>query len=185
MHRPLLVLIGPSGAGKSALADRLARAGAIATVPTWTTRPRRPDESSGSPNHRFVGEEVFDRLERAGAFVGVVRLPGLPHRYGLPAVDGTGGPLPAVVARAPFVAALRDHFPLGPTYQVERSAAATIAALAGRGTSAAEEAARFLAVEDERLAGRALADRWFANDGTSDDLATRVAAALAGAGVPA
>jgi guanylate kinase len=180
MTDELLLLIGPSGAGKSALAARLDADGLIATVPTWTTRPMRPDEvDAGSPNHRFVDEATFDALDAAGRFAGVVRLPGLPHRYALPRrLPAIRGRIPTVVARAPFVEAIRARFPAGRTLQIERPAGATLLALGARATSIEEVGARLRGAEAERLAGRLLAERVFVNDGSLDALVERVRSAL-------
>ena len=88
MPRPVLVVIGPSASGKSSAVRELHRRGVVRVHPTWTTRPRRPDEGDGAPEHRFVTDTIFDDLEAAGFFLGTVCLPGLPYRYALPQVTG-------------------------------------------------------------------------------------------------
>ena len=78
MTRPVLVVIGPSASGKSTAVRELHRRGVAHVHPTWTTRPRRPDEGDGTLEHRFVTDAMFDELDAAGFFLGTVVLPGLP-----------------------------------------------------------------------------------------------------------
>src|SRR5260370_22327313 len=81
---PVLVLIGPSGSGKSTVVRALADSGTVLVHPTWTTRPRRADEGRGSPEHRFVSEATFDRLDRACFFIESVSIFGRPAPFGRP-----------------------------------------------------------------------------------------------------
>ncbi|WCO65510.1 hypothetical protein PO878_13485 [Iamia majanohamensis] len=177
--RPLLV-IGPSGAGKSAVVRELHRRGIVAVHPTWTTRPRRPDELEGSLEHRFVAEAAFDALERSGAFEATVSLFGLPFRYGLPALRPVGdGRVDVVMVRAPLVDQVRRCLPGAVVYQVEAPEGWLDAVLARRGVPAHEVAARAENNRAEVALGREVADRCFNNEGTVADLADRMAAALA------
>jgi guanylate kinase len=63
--RPLFVVLsGPSGVGKDAILDELRRRGHdFHRVVTCTTRPPRPNETSGVDYH-FVTADEFDRLIR-------------------------------------------------------------------------------------------------------------------------
>lgn len=78
----LLILSAPSGTGKTTLARRLVSAhpGALFSV-SYTTRPPRGAERDGVDYH-FVGEERFQELIAAGAFVEWARVHG--HHYGTP-----------------------------------------------------------------------------------------------------
>jgi guanylate kinase len=68
--RPLLVVLsGYSGAGKDAVRDLLmAWELPVHFVVTATTRPRRPEEVEGR-DYRFVSEDAFLALERAGDLI--------------------------------------------------------------------------------------------------------------------
>jgi len=65
----LFVISSPSGGGKGTLIRRL-----LETVPgvsysvSWTTRAPRPGEVDGV-NYRFVSEDEFDMMRRAGGFL--------------------------------------------------------------------------------------------------------------------
>lgn len=175
--RPVLVIIGPSGSGKSSVVRMLAGRGVLRVHPTWTTRPRRPDERTGSLEHRFVSEATFDVLERQGFFLDTVSLFGLPHRYGLPPVRRSpGGPLDTVMLRAPLVERFTAFVPDVHVVQVEDDPVRLRARLVARGCSPAELAARLRDNEAEIAAGRRIADRVLVNDGTLLDLAEAVAA---------
>jgi ribose 1,5-bisphosphokinase PhnN len=178
MERPL-VLIGPSGAGKSSLALELSHRGVVEVVPTWTTRPRRPDEPLGCVNHRFVDPFTFAAAEQRGMFAGTLELFG--HRYGLPLlVAGPHGRRPAVVVRAVALGELRRRYRELEVVQVEAPPERIRATLAARGTTTTEFRRRFACLDEEVLAGRVLADHVVVNDTTVADLADRVEALTAG-----
>jgi guanylate kinase len=172
----LLVVIGPSGSGKSSAVRVLARRGIVRVHPTWTTRPRRPDEANGSLEHRFVDDATFDSLADSGAFQDTVRLFGLPHRYGLPPITpSTDGLVDVVMLRAPLVERFdRTVGPPRTVVQIEDGHARAAARLLARGTPAAEVFARLADNRREVTAGRAVADHVLVNDGTVDDLADRL-----------
>ena len=179
MPRPLLVVIGPSASGKSAAVRELHRRGVVHVHPTWTTRPRRPDESDGVAEHRFVTEAMFDELEAEGYFLGTVSLPGLPYRYALPNVTlSDDGPIDAVMARAPFVELFAPYFADRLVYEIDDTRDRAEQRLEARGSDADEIDARLAGHLAEIEAGRRIAARCFVNDGTIDELVDALAAAL-------
>jgi guanylate kinase len=177
---PFLVVIGPSAAGKSTVVRALVERGVVRVHPTWTTRPRRPDETDGSPEHVFVSDAEFDELERRGFFLDAVALFGLPYRYGLPSIERSADErIDAVMLRAPLVGRFVQTFGHAVVVQIEDTPARIARRLGARGTSGDDLAARLSDNERERAAGRALADLTFVNDGSPCDLADEIAAALA------
>lgn len=183
---PLLLIIGPSGSGKSTLVRALVDAGVLRVHPTWTTRPRRRDEAEGSPEHRFVDDDTFDRLVAAGAFLDSVALFGLPYRYGLPPIERSDDrAVDAVMLRASLVGRFAEVI-TDPAivFQIEDEPNRMACRLRERASSEAEFRCR---IEDNRceiVAGRAIAHRVFVNRGTVEELAHSVTEAL-GALVPA
>jgi ribose 1,5-bisphosphokinase PhnN len=176
---PTLLVIGPSASGKSTIVGALAARGVLTVVPTWTTRPRRPDEADGSANHRFVSDTEFDRLDADGVFLGTVSLFGLPHRYALPRFDEpTDGRVLTIVVRAHLLAALLPHVGEHLTYHVERPLRLAASTLACRASSGCELHARLRNLAAERELGRAVADRVFRNEGPIDDVVASIEAAL-------
>ena len=177
--RRLLAVNGPSASGKSSVLRELHQRGVIRVHPTWTDRPRRDAERGGSVEHRFVSDVVFDRLYAQGFFLQTAVLPGLPYRYGLPALPPVaGGPTDAVILRAPFVDHLAQLYPDQLVYQLEDTAQRAHARLLSRGCPPAELAARLDDHHGEMAAGRHLAHRVIVNDRPLEALADRVAAAL-------
>jgi len=185
LRRPVLVLVGPSGAGKSALVAELARLGAVTVHPTWTTRPPRPDEVAGCPEHRFVSERRFDDLAGAGFFCDVVRPFDGAHRYGLPSLPHHPAGPPAadtidtVLLRATYLDRVGDR--LGPlvVYHVDAPVPELAARLAARGTGPEEIAARLAFDLGDTALGRRAADRVLPNEDTLASLVARTLAALA------
>lgn len=178
---PLLLIIGPSGSGKSTVVRTLMDANVLRVHPTWTTRPRRPDEADGSPEHRFVDQATFDDHVAAGSFLDTVSLFGMPYRYALPAIRrSSDGAVDAVMLRASLVGRFRSVI-TDPSlvFQIEDDPVRMAHRLKARATSADDLLCRLADNEREIVAGRAVADRVFVNDGTVDDLARRVAEALA------
>jgi guanylate kinase len=179
MPRPVLVVIGPSACGKSTAVRALHQRGVVQVHPTWTTRPRRPDESAGSVEHRFVTDALFDDLEAAGFFLGTVALPGLPYRYALPRVAlGDEGPIHTIMARAPFVDLFARSFPDRLVYEIDDTFERARERLIARGSDAHEIDARLAGHQAEIETGRGIASRSFANAGSLDDLVAAITAAL-------
>ncbi len=175
---PVLVVLGPSGSGKSTVVRELHRRGLIAVTPTWTTRPRRPDEAQDSVEHRFVDEREFAVRRGAGRFLETVRMFGLPYEYGLPVVERPGdGRVPTLIARAPVMPLVVRHYPDHLAYQVEDRFDRVRDRLAARGP--ADLGTRLERYEDERRLGRAVAHRVFFNTRSVGDLVDAIAAALA------
>jgi guanylate kinase len=193
-RRPVVVFIGPSGSGKSTVVRKLADRGLVTVHPTWTTRPRRPDEQQGSLEHRFVSDDEFDELCRRKFFIDTASLFGLPYRYGLPPLNdgsadsadsagsvgsvGSAGRVDAVMLRAPLVDRFAEHVPELTVYQIADTADRIRARLLARGTNSADIAARLLDNQAEVEAGRRIAHRTFVNDGSLYELTAYVAAAL-------
>jgi guanylate kinase len=64
--RPLLYVIsGPSGSGKGTALDHIAASGAVARIPTFTTRPPRDTETDGV-QYNFVDVDTFFALYEQG-----------------------------------------------------------------------------------------------------------------------
>lgn len=182
-NRPVLVLIGPSGAGKSSLARALQRQGIVRIVPTWTTRPRRADETVDCPEHHFVDDGEFDRRLTAGYFRATGQLPGLPYRYGLPFAAGPDVRIPLVIGRAAFVPALSGGHP-ALVYQLHADPETLRRRFTARGLPAAEVALRLAAVEAEARAGAGISRRRFDATRSPDRVLADVRAALAADGRP-
>lgn len=179
MDRPVVVFIGPSASGKSSVVRDLHEAGVVRVHPTWTTRPRRVDESNGSLEHRFVTDAEFDALCADGFFLDTISMFGLSYRYGLPPVrPSAAGPIDSVMLRAPLVARFGQFVPHALVYQIEDTAARTRARLIARGCPAEELAARADDNDREIVGGRRLAHRVFSNDGSLCDLVNRISSAL-------
>ena len=177
---PVVALIGPSASGKSSVVRELHRRGVVDVRPTWTTRPRRADETDGSVEHRFVTDDEFDALARARFFVDTVAMFGLPYRYGLPGPLAFGVARPEIVLlRAPLVERFRRLGVDCTVVQIEDSPARTAARLAQRNMSAVELQARLVDNERELVAGRAVADVVFSNVDSIGALADRIAAVAA------
>lgn len=158
----VLAFIGPSGSGKSTVVRELDHRSVIAVTPSWTTRPRRDDEGDGVVEHRFVSDEEFDALERDGFFLEVVRMFGLPYRYGLPAITRPPpGVIPVVMVRASLLALVGAHYPHHVVYQIEASPALASSRLLQRSRTNRDIGARLDEASEERALGRRLAHRIF------------------------
>ena len=177
--RPMVALIGPSACGKSSVVRELHGRGLIGVNPTWTTRPRRPEEAGECLEHRFVSDGDFTRLAAAGFFLDTARLPGLPYRYGLPHLPARrSGPPDLVVMRAPLVPRLAARVPGLVVYRISDDVAVARRRLTARGCTEAEIAARLADHDRELRLGRRHAHRSFANHGSLGDLVAAVTTAL-------
>ncbi len=166
----LLVFIGPSGTGKSSVVRALVAGGVIAVHPTWTTRPRRRDEHSGSVEHHFVSESEFLRRRDDGFFLHSVSMFGMPYWYGLPSIVWTerDSAVDAVMLRAPLVPILRSVYSDLVIYQVDAPRHVVGSRLATRGCAPTELDARLVDNERELVEGRRVAHRHFDNHGSLD-----------------
>lgn len=174
----LLVLIGPSASGKSTVARALADQQLITLLPTWTTRPPRFDEHGDTAEHRFVTDEVFDRLSAQNAFLGEGSHRGLPYRYGLARPDARPG-IPTVILRADHVAGLASATGCTPiVYQICAPISDVATRLAYRGTSLTEQELRLANFHAERVAGSWISHRTFLNNGSVSELVTKISRAL-------
>jgi guanylate kinase len=170
--QPLLVIIGPPGDGRSKAARLLVNRGLLRVHPVWTTRPRRPDEHFGTPEHRFVDDTTFDALVAAGFFLDAVALFGLPHRYGLPPIRRPDDHrVDTIMLRAPLVPAFK-RVVADPTVvvQIEDDPRQVADRLHRQAGTALELRCRLADNERETTAGRAVADRVLVHDGTLDEL---------------
>ena len=134
----------------------------------------------GSVEHRFVTEDGFSELERAGFFLEVVRPFGLPYRYGLPRVDPPPtGRVPAIMVRAPLMPLVVRHFPDHVVYQIEDAYERVRERLVERGRPSPELGTRLSRYEEERAAGRSVAARVFLNTSSIEKVLGAVAHAIA------
>lgn len=172
----LLVIIGPSGSGKSAAMRALQARGRIAVTPSWTTRPRRADESEETVEHRFVDDLEFDRRLKDGFFLETIALFG--HRYGMPPVEQPpAGVIPTIMMRAPRLNLVEEHYPEHVVYQIEapfEEARARIRAAGG----IADDDIRVTGWKEERALGEQLADRVINATGSGSSLIEVIERAL-------
>lgn len=169
--RPLLVFIGPSGVGKSALVRELIASNLIKLLPTWTTRPKRPDEVSGESEHHFASDTDFDDAIRKGEIIDAMPLFGLPYRYGLPRLETTlVGPVVTLMGRAHLMDRLRTHTQNMRVYQIEADPQVVRRRLEERKHEGAELGDRWKLFDSELELGRVAADRRFINDGSVSSL---------------
>jgi guanylate kinase len=177
---PVIAVIGPSGSGKSSVVRALHRRNLIAVRPTWTTRPRRADESSDCVEHCFVSDANFDWLQRAGYFLDTVAMFGLRYRYGMPGPATFGVAAPEIVMlRAPLVERFRRFGVDFTVVQIEDTQARTTQRLLQRNLGTTELAARLADNAQELALGRQIADVVLVNDGSIAALADHLAAVAA------
>ncbi len=174
---PLLVFIGPSGAGKTTIVHELVKRGIIELTPTWTDRPKRPEETARE--HVFVTGAEFTRLEQAGFFVDEpMTFFGLPYRYGLPAIkQPANGKVPAFMGRVIMVPRLDLVYPGRTIYQIESDKAIVQQRLSVRGDTAGL-GTRFTDYDRETEAGRRVAKRIFVNNSQLGPLIEKITAAI-------
>lgn len=184
LQGPVLAIIGPSGVGKSTIVNKLAAKGIVHINPTWTTRPRRPDEADNC-EHIFVSEAEFDALESKHMFLETVTMFGTPYKYGLPAISFKNQiPPELVILRASLVPLFKKYYPGVVIYQIEDILQSIRPRLLARQAETNEPlGTRLTQYEDELEAGRKLAKRRFSSadtmravheiaDAISEDFAT-------------
>jgi guanylate kinase len=172
-----LVIIGPSGAGKTSVVKALAARGILQPVPSWTTRPPRPEEQNEQVDHIFISEEEFSRRSREGFFLEEVSMFGLPYKYGLPRVDFESvSAIPVLLLRAPLVPLLQKHYSNYLIYQLEDSYTRISERLHERSEQGELQGERLAMYEKEIAMGRKVADRVIENRSNLDELTAKVEA---------
>lgn len=175
----VLIIIGPSGSGKSSAVLELQRRNILTLTPTWTTRPRRPDEHDEvASTHRFVDETAFDEMDAAGGFLEVVQMFDLPYRYGLPIVPPTDNTVATILLRAPLITLATRHFANFVVYQVEDTLDRALERANHRRTHGERDGSRYEQFENEMRLGRSLAHRVFTNTTTLDALVESLSEAI-------
>ena len=116
---------------------------------------------------------------RAGSFSRTGAVTGLPYRYGLPTFEPRDdGPVDAVILRARYVEPFTGVVPGTLVYQIRSRDDLMVRRIRGRGGGARELGGRVADNITETTAGRRVADRTFANDGSLEDLVESVAGAM-------
>lgn len=175
----VLAIIGPSGSGKSSVVKVLADKGIVDITPTWTTRLPRPDENNYCPEHKFVSEEDFDKMDKSGGFLGVVRMFGLSFRYGLPRIMiPPSGKVPLVMLRAGLISLFAKHYSNFKIYQIEDSLKRVEERVYLRKKLGENLGSRLAGYEEEIVLGRRLAHRIFNNSSTIDKLVKQIEIAV-------
>jgi guanylate kinase len=179
----LLVIIGPSGVGKSSIVRTLQAQQLVRNIPSWTTRPPRPDEQTDEQiDHVFVSEEDFLARAKQSFFLEYEKLFGLPYYYGLPRITpdpARPDTLPVVLLRVPLIPLLQKHYHNFVIYQIEDSYERASARLAKRAVDGEAQGERLDNFSAELAAGRQLAARVFYNDSTVQALTQQIASAIA------
>ncbi len=181
LHRDgkLLVIIGPSGAGKSSAIELLHAREIIDVTPSWTTRPPRPEETSGTLEHMFASEAEFANKKAAGYFLEAVQPFGLPYWYGLPKITAPPkGRVALVMLRVNLLPLLRKHYSNFTIYQIEDSLPKIKRRLQAREAAGQPLGSRLKDYQHEIDAGRQAAHRVFTNDTSVEALSARIEAAL-------
>ena len=175
----LLVIIGPSGAGKTSALQLLHDQGVVEVTPSWTTRPPRKDEDEGTLEHRFVDEAEFKKKAGEDYFLDTAQLFDLPYWYGLPKVEKPEGSRAATVMLSAGLLPLMDKYYTNYTiYQIEDKPEKAAGRLQEREAAGHAMGSRFEDYQQEVETGRKRAKRVFRNDGTLEELAGKIAAAL-------
>lgn len=168
---PILIIIGPSGVGKSTIIEQLAKKKIIEVTPSWTTRPRRLNEKEVMQEHVFCSPIEFAAKQKAGYFLEVTELFGLPYKYGMPRpLRPNASSIPTLLLRAPLIKILGKHFDKPILYQIESSKERLINDLEKRGESKQSIGTRLENFEQEMIIGRKLADRIFYNSDTKNTI---------------
>lgn len=71
----VLLFVGPDGSGRFTLAKAIGVTLQIPMVISYTTRPKRPNETEGTDYH-FVSEEQFKKMQENGEFIEAVQADG-------------------------------------------------------------------------------------------------------------
>jgi guanylate kinase len=175
----LLVIIGPSGVGKTSALKLLHDQKVVEVTPSWTTRPPRHDETDGTLEHRFVDNATFTAKANEGYFLDAAQLFDLPYRYGLPKLKKpSGSRVATVMLQASLLPLMDKHYTNYTIYQIEDEPQKVAERLRQRQDAGHDMGSRLEDYQKEIAAGRERANRVFTNDGTLEDLAGQIAAAL-------
>lgn len=168
-NRRVLIIIGPSASGKSTIVSNLLERNRICLTPTWTTRPRRHNETGDRFDHRFVSDEEFDQRLANGFFYETVTLFDLPYRYGLPRIDfATVQGIPTIMLRSFLLELAQTHIDDFIVYQIERPYKDVQTHMHERANIDGEIGDRLARYRQERQQGHDHAGRIIVNDGGID-----------------
>ena len=180
MSRPVLVVIGPSASGKSTAVRELHRRGVVRVHPTWTTRPRRPDESDGALEHRFVTDADVRRARRSGLLPRNGRVAGSAVSIRTAAVTlRDDGPIDASWPARRSSSCSRRTSPTGSCTRSTTRATARGSDSSSAGATRTRSTRDSTATRPRSKPAAQIASRCFVNDGTLDDLVAAIATALA------
>ena len=80
MHKKLVFLfIGRTASGKSSLARYMCEALGLRQVKSLTTRPPRDGEITGSEDHYFISEDIFNKINQECTFVAYTEINGYKY----------------------------------------------------------------------------------------------------------
>jgi guanylate kinase len=175
----ILVIIGPSGSGKSTAIRQLHQEGLVESVPTWTTRPPRPDELKQGIEHMFIPESEFRKKEKQGLILETRQMFGLPYLYGLPVITKPKDDVvPLIVLRASLIPLLAKHYSNYAIYQIEDSFSHVQQRLTARTIHGEDIGSRLDNFEEEIAQGNKLAKRTFINNESPEILVQKLKQAI-------
>ncbi len=159
----ILILIGPSAVGKSTIINSLYNYNLIDVTPIWTTRAKRTNEYTNTPEHKFVSDLEFDQLKVNNYFLETVSHFGL-QRYGVSKIiSPRQNHLPTIILRADYVSLFQKHYANTVVYQIECSYQDAKNRLIKRELSKNEIDARMKEFNKELKLGSKIADSIFMN----------------------
>ncbi len=161
----ILIIIGPSGAGKSTILNRIMeQTDKVKIHPTYTTRPKRKNEISNYNEHIFISENKFDELEKTNEFIEVIKLFGLPYRYGLKKLKLDENKVNIVMLRQSVLGLMKRHYPKSTIYQIEADYELIKDRLNERINEGDDIGSRLIIYQDEVNKGRKFASRIIKNN---------------------
>lgn len=175
----ILVVIGPSGSGKSTTLRLLGERQLVKVVPTWTTRPPRPEELQNDMEHKFVSLSEFQEGEKAGLILVAKQMFSLPYWYGLPIIEKPdNGLIPLIILRASLIDLFSKHYSNYLIYQIEDTLPRIRDRLSERKLFGEAIGSRLDDYENEIAIGRKMAKRSFINDGAAKSLSNNLKRAI-------
>jgi guanylate kinase len=176
---PILIIIGPSGSGKSTLIRQLNKRQIVQVVPTWTTRPPRPDEKIEAIEHKFVTESEFQAAKAKGTFLSTLQMFDLPYWYGAPKIPRpTRKHVPAIILRASLIDTFSQYYSNYIIYEIEDTLPRIKKRLLKRGLHGEAMGSRLSDYHKEIALGRTLAQRTFINSDDTKILLTQLDQAI-------